>query len=241
MRGTRLTMPVKFSVAGTERKGSRNIQADRHIFRSDTAAGRLVVVIADGVGDDEYASATAQAASHRAAEMAIACGDPAAAIRDARANHHLRDPNLLDDACLTVVVAHTNSPEVQVAWVGDCRVYHRSITSDVTLATHDHTEGAYYRANGIIPPSNPIVPLDSILTASLARGEIDTVTITVGNGSRLLICTDGVSRQVTHASIGRALSLLKPPADVAERLAEQAATNTRRSDNVAAVVIDVNR
>lgn len=238
------------SYATAQQHGSRTRQADAYAVMRDPITGRVAAVVADGIGDRDEPAWAAKVGADYAATVAIATGSPARAIREARAHRNLRDLGCPDydptydywpdegDTVLTVAVIEPGATAVRVAWVGDCRVYRMGHTDLVEQVTTDHTEGEQLRRLDIIGRDEPPCRADSIVTSRLAHGPIGTATIPAELVRRLLLCSDGIGKQLDIDEIGINLTCAGHPATAAGWLVDDAAQH-KHSDNATAVVLDL--
>ena len=238
------------SYGTAQRQGTRTRQADAYAVLRDPITGRVAAVVADGIGDRDEPAWAAQVGADYAATVAVATGSPARAIRQARAHRNLRDLGCPDydptydywpdegDTVLTVAVVEPGASAVRVAWVGDCRAYRVGHTDTVEQVTTDHTRGEQLRRLGVIGRDEPPCQADSIITSRLAHGPIGTATIPAELVRRLLLCSDGIGKQLDAEQIGINLVCADHPATAARWLADDAAEHPH-SDNITAVVLDL--
>lgn len=237
-------------------QGSRKVQADAWAVDRDPQTGRVAAVVSDGIGDREESAQVARIGADYAAAVAARTGSPARAIREARVRrneielgHAVYDPEWdywygEADAVLAVAVLVPGTAAVRVAWVGDCRVYRLGHTGILQQVTTDHTQGEYLRSNGYLDRDAPLCKADSVVTRRLAYGEIETATIPVELARRVLVCSDGIAKQIEARTIGFDLEAGEDAQDAAWLLAEDAVLNGgnelgRYSDNITSLVLDL--
>ena len=128
----------------------------------------------------------------------------------------------------------------RIAHVGDSRCY-LIRNGQVIQVTDDHVlETAAFAPR----PSGAALRL-SASSPSRALGMSPTLdmaffTISLEKGDRVLLCTDGVTDQLTGDDLGRIASQSAKPGDLADRLAWSALSAGGRGD-VSAIVIEVGR
>lgn len=242
--------------AAVQRHGTRTVQADAYAVLRDPITGRITAAVADGIGDTEGSAWVARVGADEAAGTAMRCGSATHAIREARARRNLRDLGYPDynpnydywagesDAVLAVAVVQPGATAVRVAWTGDCRVYRLGHTGLLEQVTTDHTRGEHLRELGFLDRDAPLCPADSIVTSRLAHGPIGTASVPVELTRRLLLCSDGIGKQLDAADIALDLDTADHAAEAAEWLAAAAdigGVNPQLtdSDNITAVVLDL--
>ena len=134
------------------------------------------------------------------------------------------------------------APEVEVAHVGDSRAYLlrgeelRSLTEDHSLVSELIRSGELTRDEASRHPQK------NLITRALGAGdeiEVDTSTLGVEVGDRLLLCSDGLSDMVPERRIQRILVESSGDPETPARRLLSAALDAGGSDNVTAVVADV--
>jgi len=143
----------------------------------------------------------------------------------------------------TLLVAVVGGPLITLIHVGDSRAYRLASLGDrprLDLLTHDHNVRAEllaagldigeYRERGVA-----LHGLTSFIGLDLEALRIDVLAIPVRAGDRLLLCTDGVHRQLDDDQIRATLSL-PTSQGAADRLVEQADQLGGR-DNATALVL----
>ena len=150
--------------------------------------------------------------------------------------------------------------EIEGAWlwiifnVGDSRTYlltgplvgeevtEASGPVGVTQLTVDHSEVQYLVSIGQLTPAQALVhPRRNVITRALGTGQIwepDVVVVPAVPGQRLLMCSDGLTGELSPAHIARVLHSVRHPKEAADVLV-QAALRTGGRDNVTLVVADV--
>lgn len=134
-----------------------------------------------------------------------------------------------------VLVEHLQEPCWYVINVGDSRVYEHSGTSLMQL-THDHSLRAELRAAG---NANAAAAPRNVITRALGSEDDrhDGWLIPVTSGSRLLLCSDGLTTEVCDEEIRGVLTVGGRPDAVADELVRRACKGGGR-DNVTVVVVD---
>jgi serine/threonine protein phosphatase PrpC len=243
------TADATYGVA--QHQGSRAVQADAYTVVRDPVTGRIAAVVADGIGDRDESAWIARVATDYAATVAVRTGDPARAIRAARAHRNLHDLGCPDydpdrdywwgegDTVLAVAVINPGAGEIPVAWTGDCRIYRLGHFGALDQVTTDHTEGERLRRLGILERDAPLCRADSTVTSRLAYGPIGTAAVPVELVRRLLLRSDGIGKQLDVPILAVDLDCADDAVDAAESTVADAAAARSGSDNVTALVLDL--
>jgi serine/threonine protein phosphatase PrpC len=205
--------------------------------------------VADGMGGHaagEVASATAVDALEAAFTQRTPDGLQAAARAANRAvwDHAQTDVELRGMGTTLVALALVGPPgaeELAVANVGDSRLYLLS-QGDLVQVTSDHSLVAELVAEGQIEPEEAEYhPQRHVLTRALgvdADVAVDLLTLDLHRGDRYLLCSDGLSREVTDDQVASILRRLADPGEAARELVTQAREHGG-NDNITVVVVDV--
>ncbi len=141
----------------------------------------------------------------------------------------------------TVTAAVLDGPDLVIAQVGDSRAY---LLHDDRLQgiTRDHSLMAELIDSGKITPSQAKThPQRSVITRALGSDPNtvpDIYEITVEEGDRLLLCSDGLSGMVDDDVLESTLVRVGNPQKCADLLVEEALA-AGGHDNVTAIVVDV--
>jgi serine/threonine protein phosphatase PrpC len=212
-------------------------------------AERTVFAVADGMGGHaagEVASAIAvDTLRELAAQPVRSADDIAEAI--AVANRRILDAAARQPAqrgmgtttAGLVVVSAGGSEHWAVFNVGDSRVY-RVFEGRVELITVDHSEVQELLDAGVITPHEAEHhPMRNVVTRSLGAPQPPAPDLWVFPpipGERFVICSDGLSNELSAEQIGSLVAEVDEPKAAAERLV-RAAVDAGGRDNVTAVVV----
>lgn len=123
--------------------------------------------------------------------------------------------------------------------VGDSRVY-RLIGGGLTQVTVDHSEVQELIASGVITPEEARThPLRNVVTRSLGTDyahQADVWVIPPYPGERFVICSDGLTNELTDAEVREIVEEAADPQAAAEELVREAVLAGGR-DNVTVVVV----
>ena len=206
--------------------------------------------VADGMGGyvgGDVASATAIGALRDAfAADPSSEGLEAAflAARRAVLERSSSDPDLRQMGTTLSAVALVDSPDGEVfavAHIGDSRIYLLR-DGELSQLTDDHTVPEDLRRAGQLSDAEAAVdPRRHIVTRSLAQSaayEPDLQTLVPYAGDRLLLCSDGLTDELSDDQIAAVLRGVGDPDEAARRLVDQANQSGGR-DNITVVVVDV--
>lgn len=140
-----------------------------------------------------------------------------------------------------VMGAEDGAPVWKVFNIGDSRVYQyfKGALSQITV---DHSVVQHLIDTGAITEEEAEVhPHANVITRAVGLGEApapDYTSLALIPGQRILICSDGLTKELTDVGIHYFLSTEKSAEAAATTLVDQALKNAGR-DNVTVVVIDV--
>ena len=204
--------------------------------------------VADGMGGHlagDVASRTAVETITTRAEQ-DSPGDTGSLARLVREANHEIWKKAQSDASLhgmgtTCTLAMLDGSILHIAHVGDSRAY-LFRDGDLSQLTEDHTlVGRMVREGRLRPDQAEHHPQRSIITRALGVDSdvaVDTQTIELREGDRVLLCSDGLSSMVERESIAAVLGDNADPQEASERLV-QLANEAGGEDNVTVVVIEV--
>lgn len=210
--------------------------------------------VADGMGGHaagEVASQTAVEALRAAWEGADA-HDAAALAEAARAANRQvweaaqADPDLhgMGTTLVAIALVHGGdggSGELAVVNVGDSRAY-RLRQGELEQLTEDHSLVAELVADGQLAADEAeFHPQRHVLTRALGVDPdvpVDLLTVDPWRGDRLLLCSDGLIREVSDGQVASILRRLADPSEAARELVREARMRGG-SDNITVVVVDV--
>lgn len=213
-----------------------------------------VFAVADGLGghaagdvaSDAAVASLARRAKSRARRGGILeAGDVVEALVEASADIVRATRGALHGSGTTVagiaVVAQDGVPALQIFNLGDSRVYaYRD--HELQQLTIDHSYVQDLVDSGQISPEEAETHPDAnIITRALGFGEvpeIDRWLLHPLAGTRFLVCSDGLTRELTNSTIAVLLGVGASPEDTARSLIS-AAVGAGGRDNVTVAVVDV--
>ncbi len=211
---------------------------------SGRSSGPAVLMVADGMGGavaGEVASRLAvEAASKSDAGNSIEPSERVLAGNEAVLEASLEDPSLSGmGTTMTLVELHPDG-SAEFAHVGDSRAYLMRDGS-LELLTTDHTlVNSLIELGKITEDEAEHHPHRHLLTRVLGLGpvDVDTFSLQLREGDRLLLCSDGLTTMVTDFMIEQILAAGEGVEPTSWALIEQA-NMAGGVDNTTVVVIDV--
>lgn len=228
--------------------GVATAQARRARNEDSLWASDGVFLVADGMGGHdagEVASATAIAVLKALADSTPTTDDARravaaahAAVRELPSTTGRRPGTTATGVVLTV---HGDTPCWLVLNVGDSRTY-RMAGGVLEQVTHDHSEVAELVAQGLVTADEASRhPRRNVVTRVLGGGasevDPDVWLLPVSPGDRMLVCSDGLTDELSDPRIQAELRAQDGAQATADRLVAAALAAGGR-DNVTAIVVD---
>ena len=208
-------------------------------------------VVADGLGGHAAGEVASRMVVERLQEISLAEGvDPEAAgaqlaeaVRDANRRIHTSATEVPEHSGMgtTVTAAVAVGETLCFAHVGDSRGYlYRG--GELQHVTDDHTPVQRAVRAGVISAEEALRhPSRHVLAQAVGLDvdvEVDTPTVDLQSGDRILLCTDGLTDPVPDQEIARLLERFDTPDAAVDGLIRQALAGGG-PDNVTLIVIDV--
>ncbi|QYH36539.1 PP2C family serine/threonine-protein phosphatase [Salinibacterium sp. M195] len=229
--------------AGTHTGHRRAANEDSYVARSPMFA------VADGMGGHSAGDLASAAVVERLDDAITGDFLPARAVERAleRATDYIgliaQDSELGVGTTVTgaVITEHHESACFAVFNVGDSRVY--SFEDDTLVQiTRDHSVVQDMVDAGLISREDADDHPDAnIITRAIgfnAAPSPDFWMVKICRGQRLLICSDGLTREVSEEELSRQLAERRDPTETVATLVESALNNGGR-DNITAIIVDV--
>jgi protein phosphatase len=229
--------------AGTDVGRSRSLNED------SVLAAPPVFVVADGMGGHEAGEIASALVVERL--RALATGEPASVEAVVAEIRHVNSllveaggggaRSMGTTATVLAVVDNGGTTSWLVGNVGDSRAYcwRRDRLNQIT---RDHSfVQDLLEAGAVDPDEARRHPQRNLVTRALGLSEdieADYWVRPVRPGERFLLCSDGLTGELTDTEIAAAMALGDPPSETVERLVRQAVEAGGR-DNVTAIVVDV--
>lgn len=227
---------------GARTHAGRIRQTNEDAYHADTA----LLAVADGMGGHaagEIASGLAMATLKQWRDWA----NPSEALRAsfAQANQLILGGALSDPKCsgmgTTLTAVYMTGRRLYFAHVGDSRLYmYRA--GVLSQLTEDHSiVGELLRIGGLSESEARVHPQRNVLTRALGVApevDVDSGSLEVLVGDRLLLCTDGLHDVVRHLQIARVLAQVADQETAVAQLIHLA-NGLGGRDNVTAILADV--
>jgi serine/threonine protein phosphatase PrpC len=162
-------------------------------------------------------------------------------LRDAvyKANNQVHDQ--VPGAGTTLTGALILGRRAYITHVGDSRAY-LLVNQDILQVTQDHSfVNRLVELGELEPEEAAFHPQRHVLYRAVGQGDnldVDTYQQLLPPHSRLLLCSDGLSGQVSEAQIGEIILLAATPQEACERLID-AANAAGGPDNITAILIEM--
>lgn len=217
-----------------------NNQDSLYPATSGSSDGKTLLMVADGMGGHVAGEVASRIAVETAVEIV---GTPG--MRIVGANHailqYVADRPEVAGMGTTLTLVELGEDGVgRFAHVGDSRAY---LLRDGTLRqlTEDHTVVAEYVSTGKLSREEALThPQRSMLTRALGLTQsllVDEFEEPLGDGDRLLLCSDGVNAMLDDLEIAESLGPDSPEESAWELV--EAANAAGGNDNITVLVLDV--
>jgi serine/threonine protein phosphatase PrpC len=144
----------------------------------------------------------------------------------------------------TMTAALVIGATAYVAHVGDSRLYQYRAPAGLAQITHDHSLVAALVAAGAIQPEDIYThPQRNQIYRNLGKNatvEVETHTLSLAAGDRLLLCSDGLWEIVRDPQIATIFMTPQPDPSATAQALVQAALAGGGTDNISAIVAQVN-
>jgi protein phosphatase len=248
----------RHDIAVPEREGARitlswsaaSDRGHRRAVNEDSVLARApIFAVADGMGGHEAGDFASSAVITRLAEqLGRRFIEPAAisdalraAVDDMTSAVGITDLGTGTTVTGVALTLRDGEPYWLVFNIGDSRVYQLQ-DGVLEQLTVDHSIVQQLLDRGLITPGEAEVhPHANVITRAVGFNEDpvpDFWLIPIVAGSRLLVCSDGLTKELTEHGIRHFLTIGRSPSDTTSRLMDAALGNGGR-DNVSVVVVDV--
>ena len=224
--------------------------ANQDAYFVDEPEGRFFLV-ADGMGGhaggEEASRIAAQSISRYLSEH-WDCQTPDRLLKEAllQANQEIiqsqqSEPAWTDMGTTIVVVIFPQNDQPWCAHIGDSRLY-RWRPTQLEQITEDHTWIADAVKSGVLTPEQGRAhPWRHVLSQCLGREEVSDIAIqplTIQGGDRLLLCSDGLTEELTD---GQIVTYLEPSSSCQDAAIEliEAAKQEGGQDNITVVIVAI--
>jgi PPM family protein phosphatase len=231
-------MSITTTTAARSARGhSRKINQDALIVEPTFAA------IADGMGGGPLGE---RASSVAVEELRRATSEGGTLVEGARRANQRIWQEAQQDARLsgmgtTLVATLIHDTIAQIVNVGDSRTYLLRNDSLRQLTTDDNVVSELIGRGELDPDRAAEHPHRHVLTKVIGIGpevEPATVTLNTESGDRLLLCTDGITNELSDLDLHRILAGAATPADAIDAIFA-ASEEAKHADDATAIVIDL--
>ena len=229
--------------------GITDVGRRREVNQDSLVMAPPIFAVADGMGGHSAGEIASAAVVRRLAELggtaSVTAIDISGALVDAVEDIEL-DAGETDLGAGTTVTgvclgALADEPTWTVFNIGDSRVY-QYFKGALTQITVDHSVVQHLIDTGAISPAEAEQhPHANVITRAVGFNEQpapDFTQLAIIAGQRLLVCSDGLTKELTEVGIQHFLATAETAQEAAEELLQHALDNAGR-DNVTVIVIDV--
>ncbi|WP_336645229.1 PP2C family protein-serine/threonine phosphatase [Microbacterium sp. USHLN186] len=240
----RVSEELELSWAGFTDRGRR-----RENNQDSFLAKYPLFIVADGMGGHAGGEIASQATVDRLADMVDSGAIDDAAILSAlqlAVDDIHQHPDTTDEGTGTTLTGiYLDRYEDGWRWIslniGDSRVYLER-EGRLMQVTTDHSVVQELIASGKISPEEADAhPYSNVITRAVGANELvspDYVSVDLCDGDRFVICSDGLTKELTDYGILHFLRENDDPADAVSAMVDAALENGGR-DNVTLIVLDV--
>ncbi len=229
---------------GTDRGRKREINEDSLLVRDP------IFAVADGMGGHEAGEIASQACLESLSRNPLFATESRNATEaDLRSALRRADTDVLEvtqarggtTVAGVVLVEHDGGPHLLAFNVGDSRVY-QLIDGVLAQITVDHSEVQELLTGGYLNAEEArVYPRRHVITRALGAGvraKADVWLVPIAQEQRILICTDGLTGELSDQQLRQTLIALADPQEAVDSLIAQA-NNSGGRDNITAIVVDV--
>lgn len=141
----------------------------------------------------------------------------------------------------TAVSLQISKSSAEIHWIGDSRAYLwrsrrlKQVTRDHSFVQELVDAGALTQAEAELHPNRNVVTR-AIGVRDSDSINVDSLSLKLWPGDRIVLCSDGLSGFLPEARIAEILDRHEAPADAASRLIDATVDETEAGDNVTVVV-----
>ncbi|MFG6403422.1 MULTISPECIES: PP2C family protein-serine/threonine phosphatase [unclassified Microbacterium] len=245
------TVPVPGGVVELSWAEATDTGRRREVNQDAVLASYPLYVVADGMGGHIGGEIASASTVDRLRSMVDAGGVSPKSIEKAltrAVKDIVSHPEATDDGTGTTLTgvfldATENPPHWVTLNIGDSRVY-LFRDDEIVQITTDHSVVQELIASGRLSPEEAENhPYGNVITRAVGPTESvkpDYVRLDVVDGDRFVICSDGLTKELTDYGIRHFLETNADPADAVRAMLDAALENGGR-DNITVIVLDVAR
>lgn len=224
--------------------GNYRLKNDDSFYCSDGKTG--IYIVADGMGGYRGGEVASRLAVRSALDVLKQRSRLTPELADQVVNRiqsqlrqEIRKNPDLSDMGTTMICCLSDENNMSCMHIGDSRAYHFK-DGYLTQLTEDHTLVNILYKNGVIRKDElKSHPQRNVLMKSITASEAveaDTFQFELGQGEFLLLCSDGLTEQMTRQQLEEFFKHDDEPSVIGEKLVDEALRLGGR-DNIAVVVI----
>lgn len=233
---------MKYLWAAATHRGMVRQNNEDTVFpeRSGESTGPAILIVADGMGGHVAGEVASRLAVNAAASTEVDPADRVAAGNRAIREEVAREPSLEGMGTTMTLVSLEPNGRARFGHVGDSRAYLLR-KGELSRITEDHTVAGELAALGQISTEEvDSHPQRHMLTRTLGLSrfvDVDEFELTLEDGDRILLCSDGLTEMVEESEIARILSEGTPEEAVWALI--EVANEAGGVDNISVVLADV--
>ncbi|HHT21206.1 MAG TPA: serine/threonine-protein phosphatase [Tissierellia bacterium] len=224
--------------------GNYRLKNDDSFYCSDGKKG--IYIVADGMGGYRGGEVASRLAVRSALDvmkqrsvLTPALADQVIGLIQEKLRQEIKRNPDLSDMGTTLICCVSDHNDMTCMHIGDSRAYHYS-RGRLSQLTEDHTLVNILYKNGVIRKDElKSHPQRNVLMKSITANETvepDIFSFELGVGEFLLLCSDGLTEQMTRKQLEKFFEEDDEPSVIGEKLVDEALRLGGR-DNIAVVVI----
>lgn len=218
-------------------KGKREFNCDCIAEHRIASTRTVAVALVDGTGNSSEVARDAFLCAHAAARVGVNKGVIPGVL--AATDILGADPAVdfpAPDGVLALAISRPGEA-FTIGAIGDAAAFAYDPAAEVALRklTEDHTLGQRMRLRG--DPEDAAAKYDSMITTSIGRASVGTITVVTTDASEVLLASDGVHRVLSERQIGAILAQHPVDADAAAMALGEAAQDASGADDASVVLL----
>ncbi len=229
----------KFIAAGCTDPGRKRTLNQDCVFIDDAAG---IWIVADGMGGHNAGEVASRWVCEHLPKVLATCSSASDAIEivHRQLQSYAEENAELVGMGTTIILAVQSGADISLYWSGDCRAYQLTKTA-CTLLTKDHSLVQDLVDLNMIDstqakqhPQRNVVT--SCLGGALVRPTIDSLTLTLNCDESLLLCSDGLYKELNQSELHSIISAPSSLSATTQNLIEQAKIKGGQ-DNISSLLI----
>jgi serine/threonine protein phosphatase PrpC len=240
---------IKYAVGNTDKGCVRSANQDSYYIDPENR----FFIVADGMGGHAGGEEASKIATDSIKDCFVSLWDEPISSEQlleeafCRANNAIledqqNNPARADMGTTGVVIIFRDAGRPLSGNVGDSRLYHFR-ANNLTQISEDQTWVAQaVKKEALTPEQARVHPWRHVLSQCLGRedmGNVDILPVDVQSGDRLILCSDGLTEELTDEAIAQLLGATDTPENVVASLIKGAKDNGGR-DNITVIMVEIN-